>query len=76
MENLKALVYGHDLNDYQRKLAQNEFEAIDKQVLSASSFEHSKLLTAFLEYIEEIRLDYLPCDRSEIVDDYFEYIKK
>ena len=25
-ENLKALVYGHDLNDYQRKLAQKEFE--------------------------------------------------
>ena len=27
-ENLKALVYGHDLNDYQRKLAQNEFESL------------------------------------------------
>jgi len=34
VENLRALVYGHDLSVYQKILAQREFEAMEKQALN------------------------------------------
>ena len=38
MENLKALVYGKELNKYQRKLAQKEFEKLEKHRKEANEF--------------------------------------
>ncbi len=42
MENLKTLVYGRKLNDYQRALAQKEFEAIENNLVKFGNYLLSK----------------------------------
>ena len=38
MENLKALVYGRKLNDYQKALAKSEFEKLEQRHKEANEF--------------------------------------
>ena len=49
MENLRALVYGKDLNLYQRKLAQQEFEKLETSWRGANRF--------IIDIAEELRMD-------------------
>lgn len=49
MENLRALVYGRELNLYQRKLAQKEFEKLEVGYREANRF--------IIDIADKLRMD-------------------
>lgn len=49
MENLRALVYGRELNNYQRKLAQKEFEKLEISWREANRF--------IIDIADKLRMD-------------------
>jgi hypothetical protein len=70
MENLRALVYGRELNYYQRKLAQKEFEKLEISWREANRF--------IIDIADKLRMDTDSVGYDGIqfsIDDFEEAIK-
>ena len=70
MENLRALVYGRELNNYQRKLAQKEFEKLEISWREANRF--------IIDIADKLRMDTDGVGYDGIqfsIDDFEEAIK-
>ena len=64
MENLKALVYGRKLNDYQKVLAQSEFEKLEEE----NKKFHKQLQNGrdYLMQLEDINVSTIVSDILEV----------